>query len=325
MPLTGSPLDVRPDRRRTARRSSSRSTTTRGPARRAGSTTPTSCSRRSSRRGTRFAAVFHSGDANPVGPIRSGRTQDVDLLGVAQPAAVRVERRQRRRHPGDRRLRLRRPQPERRARGYVPAPGQQRRPAQLLLRHRRAVGAGDAGGRAGRRRCSPTSTPGEALAGDAGRRRRRADGQPTASHWDVGPGARRATVRSTNGAPHDDADTGEQVNADQRRRAGRRRTGRAPSTPAAPRRMTHRRRHGVGVHRRQDGRRARGCATTALEPASPCSTPTARRSSCTPGRTWVELADADDDATGDRPDVPAGCHGTTCCRGAVRRSLAWTP
>ena len=31
--------------------------------------------------GTRFAVVFHSGNANPVGPIRSGRTQDIDLLG----------------------------------------------------------------------------------------------------------------------------------------------------------------------------------------------------------------------------------------------------
>jgi hypothetical protein len=30
---------------------------------------------------TRFAAVFHSGTADPVGPIRSGRTQDVALLG----------------------------------------------------------------------------------------------------------------------------------------------------------------------------------------------------------------------------------------------------
>lgn len=30
---------------------------------------------------TRFAAVFHSQGANPVGPIRSGRTQDIDLLG----------------------------------------------------------------------------------------------------------------------------------------------------------------------------------------------------------------------------------------------------
>ena len=30
---------------------------------------------------TRFAAVFHSGVADPVGPIRSGRTQDIDLLG----------------------------------------------------------------------------------------------------------------------------------------------------------------------------------------------------------------------------------------------------
>ena len=29
---------------------------------------------------TRFAAVFHTQDADPIGPIRSGRTQDVDLL-----------------------------------------------------------------------------------------------------------------------------------------------------------------------------------------------------------------------------------------------------
>ena len=29
---------------------------------------------------TRFAAVFNSMEANPVGPIRSARTQDVDLL-----------------------------------------------------------------------------------------------------------------------------------------------------------------------------------------------------------------------------------------------------
>jgi hypothetical protein len=30
---------------------------------------------------TRFAAVYHSIDADPVGPIRSGRSQDVDMLG----------------------------------------------------------------------------------------------------------------------------------------------------------------------------------------------------------------------------------------------------
>src|SRR3954466_3555773 len=30
---------------------------------------------------TRFAAVFQSNGSDPVGPIRSGRTQDVDLLG----------------------------------------------------------------------------------------------------------------------------------------------------------------------------------------------------------------------------------------------------
>jgi hypothetical protein len=33
---------------------------------------------------TRFAAVFHSQGANPVGPIRSGRSQDVDMLGSLQ-------------------------------------------------------------------------------------------------------------------------------------------------------------------------------------------------------------------------------------------------
>lgn len=38
---------------------------------------------------TRFAAVFHSQGANPVGPIRSGRTQDVDLLsGLMAPLFV---------------------------------------------------------------------------------------------------------------------------------------------------------------------------------------------------------------------------------------------
>lgn len=30
---------------------------------------------------TRFAAIFHSQISDPVGPIRSGRTQDIDLLG----------------------------------------------------------------------------------------------------------------------------------------------------------------------------------------------------------------------------------------------------
>ena len=30
---------------------------------------------------TRFAAVFHSQGSDPVGPLRSGRTQDVDILG----------------------------------------------------------------------------------------------------------------------------------------------------------------------------------------------------------------------------------------------------
>lgn len=38
---------------------------------------------------TRFAAVFHSTGSDPVGPLRSGRTQDVDLLGsFAKPLFV---------------------------------------------------------------------------------------------------------------------------------------------------------------------------------------------------------------------------------------------
>ncbi len=38
---------------------------------------------------TRFAAVFHSQGSDPVGPIRSGRTQDIDLLGsLNQPLFV---------------------------------------------------------------------------------------------------------------------------------------------------------------------------------------------------------------------------------------------
>ncbi len=50
-------------------------------------------------RATRFAAVFHSQSADPLGPIRSGRTQDVAAVLVVQLTAVRVERWQRQRHP----------------------------------------------------------------------------------------------------------------------------------------------------------------------------------------------------------------------------------
>jgi len=40
-------------------------------------------------RATRFAAVFNSAEANPVGPIRSARTQDVNLLlSLNDPAIV---------------------------------------------------------------------------------------------------------------------------------------------------------------------------------------------------------------------------------------------
>ena len=37
---------------------------------------------------TRFAAVFNSMEANPVGPIRSARTQDVDLLQSLNDPAI---------------------------------------------------------------------------------------------------------------------------------------------------------------------------------------------------------------------------------------------
>jgi hypothetical protein len=39
-------------------------------------------------RATRFAAVFNSMEANPVGPIRSARTQDVDLLSSLNDPAL---------------------------------------------------------------------------------------------------------------------------------------------------------------------------------------------------------------------------------------------
>ena len=39
-------------------------------------------------RATRFAAVFNSKEANPVGPIRSARTQDVDLLSSLNDPAI---------------------------------------------------------------------------------------------------------------------------------------------------------------------------------------------------------------------------------------------
>ena len=80
MPLTGLPVTDAATREPAGAGGQDRQPRRR-PARRAASTRPTSCSRRSSRSITRFAAVFQSQDADPVGPIRSGRTQDIDLLG----------------------------------------------------------------------------------------------------------------------------------------------------------------------------------------------------------------------------------------------------
>ena len=72
---------------------------------------------------TRFAVVFHSQDADPVGPIRSGREQDVNLLSSLNLIPCRRRRT----------FKLRQ---------LLPRPG--KRPAQPVLRHRVAlrVGAG---------------------------------------------------------------------------------------------------------------------------------------------------------------------------------------
>ena len=59
---------------------------------------------------TRFAVVFHSQDGGLVGPVRSGRLQDIDLLGIAEPSAVRLEWRQPDGHRLHRPLRSPRPQ-----------------------------------------------------------------------------------------------------------------------------------------------------------------------------------------------------------------------
>ncbi len=80
-PSTRSPASRRPTRwRRCGRPSWSRSTTTRTRGPRPASTRPTSSTRRSSRAITRFFTIFQSTDAGPVGPIRSARSTDVDLL-----------------------------------------------------------------------------------------------------------------------------------------------------------------------------------------------------------------------------------------------------
>ena len=177
MPLTGVPLGVRRGRRRTARRWSSRSTTTRRPARRPASTRPTSSSRRSSRAGHPLRrrvplARRRPGRPDPLRP-HPGRRPARRL----QPAAVRLERRQRRRHAGDRRLRLHRHSTRAHAAGYYRGRAATARrttctptPTRCGRRRRRSD-------RARRRRCSPTCDPGEASAGQPGDRRRRADGQ----------------------------------------------------------------------------------------------------------------------------------------------------
>ena len=59
---------------------------------------------------TRFAAVFQSQAPDPVGPIRSGRTQDVAAARLAEQADLRLEWRQPGRDRGDQRLRLHRRQ-----------------------------------------------------------------------------------------------------------------------------------------------------------------------------------------------------------------------
>ena len=209
--------------------------------------------------GTRFAAVFHSGSANPVGPIRSGRTQDVDLLGGLQPAAVRLERRQRRRHPGDRRLRLHRPQPDSAARRCTAARAATARrttstPTPTRCGRWRPPEAG---------RPTPLFAylaPGRGAGGRPASRAPRSGWTATACAWECDAGDRRATgARRTAGrtttAPTASRSTRPTSSS------SRRRTGRASSTAAARRRSRSAAAGAVRVHRRQMRRRARGCAT----------------------------------------------------------------
>ena len=81
MPLTGEVLEDG-QRRPTGRRWSSRSTTVPPAWPQSGLNAADIVFEEIIDDATRFAVVFHSQDAGPVGPVRSGRTQDVDLLGM---------------------------------------------------------------------------------------------------------------------------------------------------------------------------------------------------------------------------------------------------
>ena len=158
---------------------------------------------------TRFFAVFQSADSSPVGPIRSARTTDVNLVADAVPPAVRVVGRQPDGAAPDRRGRphRRRPGPGQRPRRLLPRQPHQRqeRRAQPLRRHRRALHAGPR--RPGR--------PGAAvhLPRPTASRRRSATPSPASSCtcestkaqflWDA---ASKTWLRSENGSPHVDHD-----------------------------------------------------------------------------------------------------------------------
>ena len=81
MPLTGEPIAERRPRSRTGRRWRSRSTTVGSAIPQSGLNEADIVFEEIINDGlTRFAAVFHSQDADPVGPVRSGRYPDILML-----------------------------------------------------------------------------------------------------------------------------------------------------------------------------------------------------------------------------------------------------
>ena len=157
---------------------------------------------------TRFAAVFHSQSSDPVGPIRSGRSQDVDMLGglnrpllawsggnpgvnqvIGESDLINLSAQG---NGGSRVL----PGPQlRRRRTTCSTP-----PTTCGRRRRRRP--------AGRRRCSRTSNPDEAPVGaDAAFGQLMVGTRPVRWDWDAASGT---YLRSEGGRPHTLAD-GSQV------------------------------------------------------------------------------------------------------------------
>ena len=120
---------------------------------------------------TRFALVYQSMGDNVVGPARSGRIQDIDLMGMFNHPLFALVGRQRHRHRRDPGERPRRHRSEPRL-GVLPVRGSVGPPQPVQL-HRGAVDADD-----GRRRAAAADLAvpprGRGAAGLTQRRRRRA-------------------------------------------------------------------------------------------------------------------------------------------------------